>query len=198
MRYSTAVNKCHKSVKQDKKDYWKKLSGELMADFRGGRLHSAYDRLNLRMKRDGVKPIGEGSVRRPDGSTATDLGECADLRRKYFRELLNCTRSIDHKVWEQLPLLPQHGRPPVNIGPAATAVDAEPELDNTFISSSTLEEIEAAIKKLKSYKAAGVCQMIPEMFKYGGSGVLLWLHQIISNIWATGRAPGGQQIVEKH
>lgn len=27
---------CCKSVQQDKRDYWRKLSGELMADFRGG------------------------------------------------------------------------------------------------------------------------------------------------------------------
>lgn len=30
---------------------------------------------------------------------------------------------------------------------------------------------------------------MPEMFKNGGTGVLIWLHQILTSVWATGKAP---------
>lgn len=69
--YRKAVNLCRKSVRQDKREYWRQSSEALMGDFQKGNIHSAYQRLNLRMERETTKSLGSGSVRRPDGTIAT-------------------------------------------------------------------------------------------------------------------------------
>ncbi|BDA47039.1 probable craniofacial development protein 2 at N-terminal half [Coccomyxa sp. Obi] len=185
-KYRTAVNLCRKSVRQDKREYWRKMSEELMGDFQKNNIHSAYQRLNLRMERETAKPLGSGSVRRPDGSIATDRDECARLRREYFQKLLNCQRDIHPSVWDRLPV---HARPP-DCEPHVAALHAACELPDVDPNMPpSLLEVERTIAKLKGHKAPGVCRIIPEMLKYGGEGTARWLHHVISVAWDSGEAP---------
>ena len=56
-------------------------------------------------------------------------------------------------------------------------------------SSVTVEEVEAAIRKLKNDKAPGTCGTSAELLKVGNLVVVEWLHKIISIAWSTGKAP---------
>ncbi|BDA51414.1 RNA-directed DNA polymerase from mobile element jockey [Coccomyxa sp. Obi] len=162
------------------------MSEELMGDFQKNNIHSAYQRLNLRMERETAKPLGSGSVRRPDGSIATDRDECARLRREYFQKLLNCQRDIHPSVWDRLPV---HARPP-DCEPHVAALHAACELPDVDPNMPpSLLEVERTIAKLKGHKAPGVCRIIPEMLKYGGEGTARWLHHVISVAWDSGEAP---------
>ena len=117
-----------------------------------------------------MKPLGNGAIRRSDGSLSTCPVECANLRKQFYNELLNCRRQIDASVWEEL------------LVPAATASDTAPP-------PPTVEQVRAALDRLKNCKAAGVCRIIPEMLKYGGSATTTWLHRIITIVWQTCKAP---------
>ena len=119
--YRTVVNPCRKSVRQDKKEYRKQMSQDLMDDFQKGKLHSAYHRLKLRVDQPTAKALNSGTVRRADGSVATDKSEGAALRREYFNQLLNCRRNVAADVLE---LLPKPGRPP-GIATAAAVDESE-------------------------------------------------------------------------
>ncbi len=94
------------------------MSQDLMSDFSRGRLHSAYQRLKLRVDQPAAKPLGNGFVRRAKGSIANDRSEYASLRRQYFSSLLKCHRDIDASVLNQLPA---HARP--LDAPAAAVLD---------------------------------------------------------------------------
>lgn len=50
-------------------------------------------------------------------------------------------------------------------------------------------EVVTAIKRLKSNKAPGVCNILPEMLKYGGDAVHAALYRVILGIWRTEQAP---------
>lgn len=53
-------------------------------------------------------------------------------------------------------------------------LNAADVLDDSF----SVEEIEAAIKKLKNGKSGGVDGLLPEHLKYGGPALTLWLTQV--------------------
>ena len=73
---------------------------------------------------------------------------------------------------------------------AAAATDAtDGLLEDELSLPPYLGEVQIAIEKLKDYKAAGICRILPEMMKYGGDGVARWLQNIIVQVWNFGRAP---------
>ena len=146
------------------------MSQRLELDFKTGKLYDAYQRLQLRLESFDVKPLGNGAIHRCDGSLSTCPVECAALRKQFYNALLNCRRQIDPSVWEELPV---HADLP----------------SNTASAPPTVEQVRAALDCLKICKAAGVCRIIPEMLKYGGSATTTWLHRIITIIWQTGKAP---------
>ena len=49
-----------------------------------------------------------------------------------------------------------------------------------------IEEVAAAIAKLKGGKAPGVCGINVEMLKAGGSVIAEWLHAIVNLMWTKG------------
>ena len=46
-----------------------------------------------------------------------------------------------------------------------------------------------AIRKLKNGKAAGVCGILPEMLKLGGTTAEGWLVQLFNLVWEEGVVP---------
>ncbi len=50
-------------------------------------------------------------------------------------------------------------------------------------------EVVTAIKRLKNNKAPGVCNILPEMLKYGSDSVHAALYRVILGIWRTEQAP---------
>ena len=64
--------------------------------------------------------------------------------------------------------------------------DVESEMEEECIG---MEEITAAIAKLKKGKAPDVCGISAEMLKAGGRVVAEWLHMIINLMWMKGEVP---------
>ena len=158
-----------KSVKADKRAYWKAKAGALEADFAAKRVHAAYKSVGLRDELDRVQSLSAGKLRRSDGSHTANIKEKADIRKHHFQELLNCHRRVQPSVrkWVQEQ---QH------------ATSQDPPSDEV----PTLPEIAAAASALKNYKAAGVCEISPGMIKYGGQDGLKMLHILISRVWREG------------
>ncbi len=166
--YRNINNQCRTSVLKDRKEYWKSLAADLQRAFKDRDLHLAYKRL---YELPGFRPPplpGATRVQRADGSLAEERKECDRLKTDFFSTLLNCQRDIHPCVWEHLP------EPP---NPAENC--REP----------TLSDVEAALDKLKNNKAAGICNILPEMLKYGGEALAQWLHRVITAVWRNGRSP---------
>ena len=53
----------------------------------------------------------------------------------------------------------------------------------------TQAAVVTAIKRLKNNKFPGVCNILPEMLKYGGDSVHAALYRVILGIWRTEQAP---------
>ena len=64
--------------------------------------------------------------------------------------------------------------------------DVESEMEEECIG---MEEVTAAIAKLKKGKDPGVCGISAEMLKAGGRVVAEWLHMIINLMWMKGEVP---------
>jgi len=87
---------------------------------------------------------------------------------EHLRDLLNCVNPSDPTLLDLIPELP-----------------LIPQLDYT----STLHEIEVAVKGLKNNKAAGPDGIAAEIFKHGGHHLIRRLHQFISRAWTSGKLP---------
>ena len=87
---------------------------------------------------------------------------------EHLSELLNCVNSTDPTLVDLIPqfsVIPQLDDPPA------------------------LYEIQAAVKGLKSNKAAGPDGILGEVFKYGGHHLCRHLHQFIHRAWTIGKLP---------
>ena len=89
-----ALNDCRKSVKADKRAFWKAKAVALEADFAAIRVHAAYKRVGLRGEWDRVQSLSAGKLRRCDGSHMSSVKEKAAIRKQHFQELLNCDRPV--------------------------------------------------------------------------------------------------------
>lgn len=170
-QYRHALNACRKAVKADKKRYWRQLADDLHRDFHDGKLRSAYKRVRLRDDLDRVQPLHAKKLRRPDGSYTSEPKEKASLLRQYFSTLLNCRRPIAPALRAQL----------------TTATPDE--AGHMSVDPPNKCEVEAAVKKLKNHKAAGLCGILPEMLKCSGEAGTNMLHTLITRVWESGRAP---------
>jgi len=70
-------------------------------------------------------------------------------------------------------------------GQQSQAVD-DPEVS---VDAPTLDEVRAAIKKLKFGRAAGQDAIAPEMLKLAIDPTSRILHQLFASVWATGKVP---------
>lgn len=70
-----------RSVKADKKRYWKQLADDLHRDFYDGDLRSAYKCVKLRDELDRVHPLHANKLRRPDGIPGSGAKQPSHKRR---------------------------------------------------------------------------------------------------------------------
>ena len=87
-----------KSVKADKRAYWKGRAVLLKAAFAAKRVHAAYKSVGLRDGLDRVQSQSAGKLRRSDGSHTANIEEKADVQKQHFQELLNCHRPVQPLV----------------------------------------------------------------------------------------------------
>ena len=115
-QYKQALNDCRKSVKADKRAYWKAKAVALEADFAVNRVHAAYKRVGLRDELDRVPSLSAGKLRRCDGSHTSSVKEKADIRKQHFQELLNCQRPAQPLVRTWVHTQQQPSRPSIRRG----------------------------------------------------------------------------------
>ena len=75
-------------------------------------------------------------------------------------------------------------RPPATISADLLAAAASAQEDSSIsIAPPNVEELSAAVSKLKNGKASGVCNIAAEMLKCGGPETIIWLTNIIRQAW---------------
>ena len=81
-----------------------------------------------------------------------------------------------------------HGRTPNRQLPVdgVETSAADPPVDE---SPPSLAEVREAVNKLKSGKAAGVCNISAEMLKAGGEAMIHGLHAVLCAVWRSGTIP---------
>ena len=110
----------------------------------------------------GPSTKGPRPIRGRDGTLLKD-GRNINLRwREHFQELLNRHTSVDESIFRELPQYPV--REDLSLPPS-------------------LNEVKAAIKRMKNHKAGGVDGIPAEVYKLGGPDLTERLHQLITKIW---------------
>ena len=89
---------------------------------------------------------------------------------------------------EHFEALLSHPPVPEDLGPEVDENNNDPNPDCST-ELVTVAEVRAALKKLKAYKAPGICSITAEMLKSGGDNIILWLTHIINHVWVQERLP---------
>ena len=117
-------------------------------------------------------PITSGRIHILDSDGKQLLSQNEDILkrwREYYSLLLNREPSADKISIQNL--IPQQEELPIV------------EADIAF------EEVETAVNQLKDGRSPGLDNIPGEVFKYGGSQLLIWLHKIILKVWDCGCVP---------
>jgi hypothetical protein len=115
--------------------------------------------------RDGMRPTRKVGVRKTDGLMCAGQNEVLERWREHFNKILNVPSIFRQDVTDNIkqePVREWMRNPP------------------------SIEEIEAAMVKLKFKKAAGNNGILPEMVRCGGRVLAQWLADIVTKIWKEG------------
>ena len=152
----------------DKRKHWRENSQKLEILFRKDNLHEAYEQVHLRSDLGGQSRRMPESMRGANGDLVVGKEQNAQLKREYFANLLNVKRAVS----------PDFSMIPHNACDVCVN-DAPP----------TLEETQDMVWRLKNHKASGICNISAELLKFGGDDLVQWLHEIIVEVWESGKAP---------
>jgi len=169
-RKTRAAREEYKTKRRDEK----KLLRIKKRNFEKSRLldiESSRDRGEIRAFYRKSKALTKGcksfthALRDSEGNVITDASEILKTWKQHFEKLLN-GQHIDNDT--------AHLLTPTN---------------NTEVQLPTLNEVNAAVCKLKNNKAAGSDGLPAELFKAGGEVLVEYLHQIITKIWMEENMP---------
>ena len=149
-----------------KQDSWIKLGEELEKDTNENKnllygLAKSYRKPQNNLARN-VKDEG--------GSLLDDDKMIQHRWKSYFEALLNVNVDPENEDTTEM---------------IKTNISAE-ESDEEDI---TLEEVQKAIYDMKNNKSSGYDELPSEVYKNGGEGIQVWLHEIIKTVWSTGEIP---------
>jgi len=102
-----------------------------------------------------------------NGNLVSDKKEKLIRWSEYYLQLLNRPPSSQPSELEE----------------EATAAVPDPFID---CGEPTVEEVAAAIHRMKNGKAAGICNIPVELHKFGGPACVEWLTWIYEQVWQTG------------
>ena len=153
-------------LRRDKETYVREIAGEVEGRFHVNDLRSAYRALRKLRSR----PVSRlNSVWTADGRLVSGTSEYRARWAEYFEQLYMAEP-------------PSGELPSAGIQPLV----AVPPLDEAVPS---LDEVKKAVARLKSGRAAGVCDIPAELVKAGGEAMIRGLHAVIEVIWQTGIIP---------
>ncbi|CAF4488350.1 unnamed protein product, partial [Rotaria sp. Silwood2] len=145
-------------------EYWDELSLEIEKAVKQHDLGTAY--AMLRRLKGGRAKIEEMPIWDKYGNLLTNSNDRLDRWREYFSDLLNVPSTTDPTILHQI-------QPP----PIASK---EEQRQNK---PPTLVEVEEAIRRMKSGKAAGHDGLPADVIKAGGRTLARRLHQIFVDVW---------------
>ena len=157
----------NEAIREDKEAYWDNQATQLEEAARHNDLRQMYGIL----KKAKADPNPRSTlIKDSDGRVLSTETECTSRWREHFSDLLN--------------------HPPVPDDPVLSA-DANNSITQQDCQTGlvTAAEVRAAMKKLKNFKAPGVCGITAEMLKQGGNNIILWLVEIINWVWINNTLP---------
>ena len=166
--YRAANNKARTAVRNDKRRHWTQAAAKLEGLFRCGKLHEAYKEVHMRTDAIAHRKSLPEQMRVAQGELVIGEAENADLKRKYFSELLNVCRPTC---------------------PDLSCISSSEDSNVVDDSAPSFDETMGVIERLKNHKASGICGIAAESLKYGGMGIKKWLHDIIVQAWISEKAP---------
>ena len=152
-------------AKEDRERYYNNLADEMEEGLLRNDLHPAYGAVR-HMKGSSTAHITP--VRKKDGSPCNSHEELLSRWTEHYSEALNHPTAVP---------CPELNRQ------QSQAVD-DPEVS---VAAPTLDEVRAAIKKLKFGRATGRDAIAPEMLKLAIDPTSRILHQLFASVWATGK-----------
>ena len=165
--YKAANRATKRSASADFERHWTSQLSSVQHSMHKGDIHPAYKCLNQLSKPK--LDVGRTLRDRHSGRVLQSAEERIAEWVSYCSDLFSGSTPISSEVLAQLPPPP----------PPSDSPYPEP----------TLDEVVTAIKRLKNNKSPGVCNILPEMLKYGGEDVHLAMHRLILGIWRTEAAP---------
>ena len=162
--YTEAKNEAKRVVRKAQNKEWSELGKALQEDF-----NRSQKRFWITVKGQNKGSTDGKKVCEENGDAIGEEERVVERWKEYFEGLLKG----DSQQQDDYPQ--QRG------------VSQQEEIEEQ--SNITVEEVEAAIGKMKSGKVAGLCGINAEMLKAGDSVVVKWLHRIVNIAWATGEVP---------
>ena len=168
-RYRTLNGERNISIRRDQDAFWARQASDLEDASR----HSNTRQMYAILRKAKATPTHTCHlVKDCNGNLLTTKEDCVDRWRQHFEVLLN------H------PSVPEN--PDIAADLNNNVAAPNPHCPTTPV---TRAEVEAQLKKLKSWKAPGVCGITSEMLKAGGEAMTLWLVDIINWVWIHDRVP---------
>jgi hypothetical protein len=158
--YQKANKACIKATRRAKILFWEAKGQVVEDEARCNNTRAVYQTI----KSMGNSQSGQCErLRDADGNLIRTKQGRMKRRKEYFEKLLNAGEELEEEVLEDLKKKPREtdeNEPPPHI-----------------------DEVRAAIKKLKNHKAAGVDGIHAEMVKAGGETMVKLLHKMLEKIW---------------
>ncbi len=153
------------SMRIDKRKWVENLANDAQKAAENGQMKTLYD---ITKKICNDKPRQSEAVKNKHGQIITDDEGRKKRWKEHFEEILN----------REIP-------------PQAVEIEdtVYPELPSINIEEISISEVTEAIKKLKSGKAGGIDNIVPELFKADIETATDKLHEIITDIWDQEQIP---------
>ena len=163
-KYATLRKMAKKASKTRQTEYWDELSLEIEQAIERNDPATAF--ATLRHIRGGRAKIEDMPIFDAQGKLLTNSEERLDRWREYFEGLLNVPTMVEPAIIASIPV----------------QTITEEEVDRQS-RAPTLTELEQAIGRMKSGKAAGIDGITTDVIKAGGRVMAKQLHQIFVEIW---------------
>ena len=164
----TTLHDLHSSLKHDQNKFWEEKAEEMEEAGQRGESHAMFAAVKM------LKNMGDGQsrssmgIRNEDGIVVNSEKEKLAVFSRYFERLYNPPMNADGEVLRDFEIL-------------------IPEQEESIQVSQ--EEVEKAIKSTRSRRAAGVCEVPPELIKYGGTEMVGGLTKVFNSVLEAGRVP---------
>ena len=145
-----------------------KKCGEIQRGFENNKSRLAYETVKQLTKQTSMK---SSVIENANGNLLTEAGKVQERWTEYIKELYNYPIAASTDVLRML----------ADGGPGETETTEEPDIARS--------EIEEAVKKLKTGKAAGFDNTPAELIKNGGECTTDVLHKICNSVQKTGEWP---------